>query len=132
MKKNFNDFRFKDLNYRSASNNYFTMDRVSADETKIVVKVDSNQLIKTKFGYALVLDKNNVVFLKDWQVSENWFGNEVLLDKKFWLVKEWGDHESFSANAENLKWEKWLEVAKEQDAALTEEGYKATEVKWEK
>ena len=89
-KADFNNFRFEGLNYKDASNKYYTMDRVSADESKIVVKVASTQIIETKFGYALILDYNHVVFLKSWQVSDNYFGIEVLLNKEYWNVKEWG------------------------------------------
>ena len=131
MKKgNFNDFRFSGLNYRDASNKYFTMNRVSEDESRIVVKVANDHLIKTRFGYALVLDREHVVFLKEWQVSMNWFGNEVLIDKNFWNVKKWGTHDNFPKIEENLDFNTWLKTAKEQDAARTEEGYKAIEVKW--
>lgn len=65
------------------------MDRVSEDENKIVVKVADTHLLKTKFGYALILNANNVVFIKDWQVSQNYFGNEVLLTREYFIPKQW-------------------------------------------
>lgn len=64
MKKDFNDFRFSGLNYKEKSNKYFTMNRVSEDENKVVVKVDSVHLFETKYGYALILDNTHVVFSK--------------------------------------------------------------------
>lgn len=131
MKKDFNDFRFSGLNYRDQSNKYFTMERVNADETKIVVRVGESHLLQTKYGYALILDCSHVVFLKNWQVSCNYFGNEVLLDKKYFEVKEWGEHYDFGENAENLEWETWLNAAKEQ-SQVDEDGFKITPVKWEK
>lgn len=116
-KKDFNEFRFSGLNHNKLSNSYFTMKRVNEAEDKIVVKVGDSHLVQTKFGYALILDCNHVVFLKNWQVDQNHFGNEVLLDKKYFIVKEWGEHEDFFYNEENLNFDKWLEVAKLQEEA---------------
>lgn len=111
-KKEFNDFRFEDLNYANISNKYFTMDRVNENEDKIVVKVGEEHLLKTKFGYALILDLYHVLFLKDWQVDENYFGNEVLLTKEFFKPKKWGEHIMFSENEDNLFFEQWLNEQK--------------------
>lgn len=131
MKKDFNDFRFDGLSYSSCSNNYFQMNRVNDDETKIVVRVSDAHLIETKYGYALILDRTHVVFLKKWQVSENYFGNEILITKEYFNVKEWGVHDEFDESDEYQSWEKWVEVAKEQDAK-NEDGMKNCPVKWEK
>lgn len=128
--KEFNQFRFEGLNYEVYSNKYLTMDRVSENEEKIVVKVGDNHLIKTFYGYALVLDRTRVVFLKNWQVSQNYYGNEVLIDKNFWNVKVWGEHLDFSDSDEDLAYESWLNVAKEQRDFRDEDGYKNI-VKWE-
>ena len=130
-KKDFNDFRFEGLNWRQQSNKYLTMDRVSEDETKIVVKVGSSHLIETKYGYALILDHSHVVFLKSWQVSENYYGNEVLLTKKFFNGKDWGEHKDFEEEPKNLKFEEWLETAKEQNEK-DEDGIRSNPVRWEK
>lgn len=124
-KKDFNEFRFAGLDFKSASNKYWTMKRVNADETKIVVKVDESMLQPTRYGYALILDDKHVVFIKDWQVNINYFGCEVLLTKEYFNVKEWGTWESFGDEPQNLEWAEWLRVAKlQQDAE--------TVVKWEK
>ena len=95
------------------------------------VKVGSSHLIETKYGYALILDHSHVVFLKSWQVSENYYGNEVLLTKKFFNVKEWGEHEDFEEEPKNLKFEEWLETAKEQNEK-DEDGIRSNPVRWEK
>lgn len=124
-KKDFNEFRFAGLDFKSASNKYWTMNRVNADETKIVVRVGKSMLQPTRYGYALILDNKHVVFIKDWQVSINYFGCEVLLTKEYFNVKEWGQWESFGDEPQNLEWAEWLRVAKlQQDAE--------TVVKWEK
>lgn len=124
-KKDFNEFRFAGLDFKSASNKYWTMKRVNADESKIVVKVDESMLQPTRYGYALILDNKHVVFIKDWQVNINYFGCEVLLTKEYFNVKEWGTWESFGDEPQNLEWAEWLRVAKlQQDAE--------TVVKWEK
>lgn len=133
MKKDFNEFRFAGLNFKDKSNKYFTMDRVSADESKIVVKVSDSHLQPTKYGYALILDATHVVWLKDWQVSRNFFGNEVLLNKEYFNVKEWGDFsDEFGEEPQNLEWETWLETAKEQDNLKDDEGNNINKVNWEK
>lgn len=113
MSKKFNDFRFDGLNRKSWSNKYMTMDRVSESEEKIVVKVADSHLFQTRYGYGLILDANHVVWLKDWAVSINWYGNEVLLDKNFFNVKEsTREFEDFDEEPEHCNWEHWLDVAK--------------------
>lgn len=88
------------------------MRRFNESEDKIVVKVEDNHLIETKYGYALILDNTHVVFIKSWQVNQNWFGNEVYLTKEYFNVKEWGEHEEFGIGDQELTWNYWLNVAK--------------------
>lgn len=129
--KDFNNFRFEGLNWYQYSNKYYSMDRVSADESKIVVKVGESHILKTKFGYALILDYSHVVFLKDWQVSDNYFGVEVLLQKEFFIVKEWGTFEDFGDDPENLDFNTWLEAAKAQANLKDKDGMPLNRVRWE-
>lgn len=117
MKKDFNEFRFGGLNYRSTSNKYFTMDRVNEDFDKVVIKTDDSHLIETKYGYAFILDRTHVVFLKDWQVSRNFYGNEVLLTREYFNVKEWGEHENFPEYEEELAFAYYRHIAQEQQNA---------------
>ena len=131
MNKDFNAFRFAGLDFKEKSNKYWTMERVSADETKIVVKTSTEQIVKTRYGYALILDEKHVVFLKDWQVSDNYFGVEVLLTKEYFIPKKWGEFDEFEDNAENLEWTTWLEAAKDQ-SGVDEDGFKLNPVSWEK
>ena len=128
--KDFNSWRFEGLNCKSLSNKYLTMDRVSQDETKIVIRVNEENLIKTRYGYAFILDYNHVVFLKDWQVSNNYFGTEVLLQKEYFAIKEWGEHDNFSKDGD-LTFEHKLMIAKEQAAYISEDGRRNI-VKWSK
>lgn len=114
MKKDFNDFRFKGLEYRKASNKYYTMNRINEEENKIVIKVDDVHLLPTRFGYAFILDKTHVVFLREWQVDRNFYGNEVLLDKNYFQAKEWGEHENFLEDEKALDFNEYVEIAKEQ------------------
>lgn len=107
------------------------MDRVSDDENKIVVKVSPDNLIETKYGYALILDYSHVVFLKFWQVSNNYYGTEVLLAREFFNVKEWGEHEDFVEDEKNLNFDRWLEAAKAQDSLTDEDGDRINIVRWE-
>lgn len=130
--KEFNNFRFAGLGYSEQSNKYFTMNRVSTSQDRIVVRVGDAHLISTKYGYALILDKNHVVFLKDWQVNQNYFGNEVLLFKEYFDVRQWGDFEEFDTNEENYKYETWLNAAREQNDAVDADGEFINRVRWEK
>lgn len=130
-KNDFNNFRFEGLNWYRYSNKYYSMDRVSADESKIVVRVGESHILKTKFGYALILDYSHVVFLKDWQVSDNYFGVEVLLQKEYFIVKEWGAFEDFGDDPENLDYNTWLEAAKAQANLKDEDGMPLNRVRWE-
>lgn len=103
-----------------------------ATENKVVVKVADCHLISTRFGYALILDESHVVFLKSWQVSSNYYGDEVLLQRNFFDVKEWGDFsDNFGENPDNLDFNCWLETARAQDAYTDEEGDRLNVVKWE-
>ena len=114
-RNDFNEFRFAGLNCRRKSNQYLTMDRINADETKIVIRVADAHLCETPYGYAFILDATHVVFLRPWQVSRNYFGNEVLLNRDYFVVKTWGDHlDNFSDSEDGseLTWEYRLEIAK--------------------
>lgn len=130
MDTNFNDFRFEGLNCKNISNKYMTMNRVSDDKDKIVVKVADSHLQRTKYGYALILDHTHVVFLKDWQVDQNYYGNEVLLNKKFFNPKEWGTWEDFFEEPDQLEWDTWMNAAIVQDSFVDEDGNKLNRVKW--
>lgn len=129
-KQQFNDFRFNGLNARQHSNKYLTMDRVNNDKTKIVVKVADSHLVKTKYGYALILDLSHVVFLKEWQVSCNCYGNEVILDKQYFNVKVWGNWENFFNDNNNCEFDAWLKIAQAQAALVDNDGCPANKVKW--
>ena len=130
MKASFKNWLFEGLNVKKASNKYLTCERVSDDEEKIIVKVAPEQVVKTKYGYAVILDYSHVVFVKDWAVNDNWYGVEVMLTKKYFAVKEWGEHPAYSVDLENCKWETWLKVAKEQQV-IDEDGSKINPVRWE-
>ena len=126
MSKKFNEYRFEGLNYRSASNKYWTMNRVNDDETKIVVKVADCHLFETMYGYGLIIDEKHVVWLKSWAVSSNWYGNEVMLDKAYFNVKEAKkSFDDFDEEPESMDFAHWVEVAKVQQEA-------GNEVKWAK
>lgn len=125
MNKNFNDFRFSGLNYSDYSNQYFVIEsRISENQDKIVIKVGDNHLHKTQYGYAFILDKTHVVFIKDWQVSFGYWGTEVILSKDYFNVKSWGNWDLFMENEAALNWEYWLNIAVAQnnDTFLDEEG----------
>lgn len=121
----FNEFRFDGLKCREVSNKYFTMSRVSEDENKIIVKVDDSHIVKTRYGYALILNAEYVLFLKEWQVDQNYYGNEVLLNKEFFIPKKWGDFSLvFEFEEDNLDWNEWL------NTAIAQNNEEDNEVRW--
>lgn len=129
-KKQFNDFRFDGLNAVQISNKYLTMKRVSDDENKIVVKVALSHLKSTQYGWMLILDNKHVVFLKPWQVNINYYGNEVLLDRNYFNVKEFGEWDEFIEEPQNLNFDTWLNAAKDQESYLDEDGCQLNKVQW--
>lgn len=121
----FNEFRFDGLKCREVSNKYFTMSRVSEDENKIIVKVNDSHIVKTRYGYALILNAEYVLFLKEWQVDQNYYGNEVLLNKEFFIPKKWGNFSlDFEFEEDNLDWNEWL------NTAIAQNNEEDNEVRW--
>lgn len=101
------------------------MSRVSEDENKIIVKVDDSHIVKTRYGYALILNAEYVLFLKEWQVDQNYYGNEVLLNKEFFIPKKWGDFSlDFEFEEDNLDWNEWL------NTAIAQNNEEDNEVRW--
>lgn len=109
----FNNFRFSGMNL-VAENDSLTVNRISENSDHIVVRVPADRVISTKYGYALILTKNSVLFLKEWQVNKQNKFCEVLLVKEFFKKKFWGNFPSCSDNLET--WEEWLCKAKGQSA----------------
>lgn len=130
MKSLKNCTRFEGLNYKQLSNNYLTMNRVSEDNNKIVVKIGSDHLLKTKYGYAFILDRTHVVFLKEWQINTSYYGTEVLLERQNFKVKEWGEFSIFDDTDDLLSFDNLVKIAKEQDNAYDENGLKLNKVNW--
>lgn len=118
MSRDFNKFRFEGLNYHTASKSYWSMNRINEEETKCIVNLAEEQVVPTRYGYAVILDRTHVVFVKDWQVSRGMYGKgyEVMFTEQYYTVKEWGNHEDF-ATAEHLDtFADMLAAAKEQEA----------------
>lgn len=129
-KEEFNNYRFEGLEAKNISNTYLSMKRVNQDRTKCVVKVGNGHLRKTKYGFILILDHTHVIFIKTWQVDQNYYGNEVLLTKDFFKVREYGEWEEFSECKESLDFETWVKVAEEQDSLKDSDGIQVNPVKW--
>lgn len=95
---------------------YFTMNRVSKDETQCVVKVDSSRLRRSKYEtYMLILDDSHVVFIKAWAVCFTHYGPNVFLDEKYWNPKEFGKWDKYGEDDEMLDYRTWFMMAKNQD-----------------
>lgn len=129
-KQEFNEFRFGGLNAHQISNEYLTMDRVSEDETRIVVKIAASNIVETKYGYAVIINRTHVVFVKKWQVSDNWYGIEVILDKNYFVPKKWGERDDFEDDGGYLTFDAWLNIAKAQRDLTDDDGLPANPVRW--
>lgn len=118
-KKDFNEFRFAGLKANfEYSNKYIESNRISEDGNKIIVKIGQDHLVETKYGYAVILNATHVVFVNSWQVDINYYGIEVILNKDYFNVKEWGDFsDNFDDTEDFLSWDTWLKVAKQQEEA---------------
>lgn len=117
--------RFRDLHYTDFNNKYLTMQRVSDDEEKIVVKVADSRLQKIEYGYKFILDYKRDIYLQlcDNVVSCNFYGNEVLLARSFFkIIYSSKPHEIETYYESELTFDHWLEVAKEQSNTVYVEG----------
>ena len=74
----------------------------------------------------LIIDQTHVVFLKDWAVSVNFYGAEVLLDRSYFNIKEFGDFTFMVEHADDdsYSFDGWYKIAKEQEEAGTEVQWK--------
>lgn len=114
----FNEFRFSGLKPRQVGKYEVELDRVSADKEKCVVRISIEHLKETSFGFALILNDKQVVFLKSWQV-ENKGACEVILNKKYFKVSNWGEFPDFiGADEKNTSFEHWVEVAEAQQEKI--------------
>lgn len=114
----FNEFRFSGLKPRQVGKYEVELDRVSADKEKCVERIAISHLYETKYGYALILNDKQVVFLKSWQV-ENKASVEVILNKKYFKVCDWGEFPDFlGADEKNTNFEHWVEIAEAQQEKI--------------
>ena len=139
---NFRASIYEGLGFEQASNKYCEITRrVNDDETKILVNVDASQVFPTRYGFGMVVGRNHVVWLKDWQVIQvaDWWLTEftkgcyqVLLNKDYYKVAEStrefeditvgdcaSDSEFEKANGYH-SWEDMVAIAKAQEEGLKE------------
>ena len=114
MSRDFNNFRFEGMS-PSYEKHSINAKRISEDGNKILVDVAPEHLFKTRYGFALILDRTHVVFIKDWCVlNGSWGHTLVLLNRQYFNVKEWGEWGEFDEESELGDFDAWLEVAKQQ------------------
>lgn len=108
----FNEFRFAGLDYKVAGKRHWSMRRVAEGGGRILVDVAPEQLFQTMYGYALILDRTHVAFVKDWCVLDGEWGSVlVLLDQRYFVPKEFGEHDGYGDDPDNLEWRAWLAAA---------------------
>lgn len=123
--KKFDLYRFEGLEPKIATNKYLHMNRISADESKVVIRFAKEHVFKTSYGYGFIVGQNHVVWLKDWQIEDNYYSQsfdayEILLSKEFYNVKE--SNRPFDdivvENDEGFySWDDIVTIAKEQQEA---------------
>ena len=108
----------------SKSSVYAHADRVSKDSSHICVMVSHDAVRATKYGYSLQLDRDHVVYVKNWQVYghtvpyKGQTGVEVAMSKKYFKPKRVNrPNEAYSVDRKNLQWSEWVKAAKEQQRA---------------
>lgn len=112
----FNDFRFGDFEDARVSPNGKWIDspsRTSSDGNKAIVKMNPDNLKMTQYGYALPINEEQVVYLKDWQVGDAYDGQkEVLLMRQNFIPNKVRD----VPGGEKAKtFDDYLSVAKSQE-----------------
>lgn len=103
------------------SNSYLEASSVSRDGDHIILRVGDAHLRPTPYGQALHVTADKVVYVKDWQVSTDRSGNQVVaLSKKYWNVRPSNviRDELTGASEKNTKWETWKQSAKKQKSVL--------------
>lgn len=113
MKKDFRDWLFDGLEYMSISNKYYKFyTRHNKDFSKVLLRISETSLIPTQYGYAMVLDYEHILFLKFWQVGNNYYGTFVILEEKYFKPKKWGTHIDWWDEPKCLEWAYWANAAK--------------------
>lgn len=111
----FNAFRFAGLEHYDVSRRFMSMNRIDAEKTRVVIRFAESHVFKTQYGYGLILDRTHVLWLKDWQVSDNCYGVEVVLTKQYFTPKAAAKPFSdFDDNPDMLAWEEIVRIAEEQ------------------
>ncbi|WP_261372858.1 hypothetical protein [Lactobacillus jensenii] len=113
FEKNYKFKGFTEDQFKAYSNNYskFTGKHV-------VVRVAWNNIIKTRYGFAMIIDRNHVVFGKNWQLWGNGQWNEdivVSFNRQFFSIKEFGDFEEFAEEGDIKSFDDLVEMAKAQE-----------------
>ena len=120
FEKNYKFKGFTEDQFKAYSNNYskFTGKHVSDDNNHVVVRVAWNNIIKTRYGFAMIIDRNHVVFGKNWQLWGNGQWNEdivVSFNRQFFNIKEFGDFEEFAEEGDIKSFDDLVEMAKAQE-----------------
>lgn len=95
---------------------------VSKDGNNAIIRISDNHIIQTRFGYAVIMNHDTVVFIKEWQVlGRPRYSDDYVINfnREYFTLKKWGDH---SANfGEKLSFENFDDVIK--FARMQEEYY---------
>lgn len=119
---NYEEQALKGFNYYN-SGKYMVFNNQVANNDKVIVKVADEMLYGfiSKFNnrrtYMLKLDAHHMVYLKDFQVFNGFYGTYVILDRKYWNVKKASKSFDDMIESADLSFDKEVEIAKDQQAA---------------
>lgn len=91
--KSFNAFRFQGLNYTNYSKKYWQFTNlVAPNQQRVLLRIAETNLIKFtsdlgKITWIWKIDRYHIVFLKPWQVFIGYYGTYVLLNRKYFIIK---------------------------------------------
>lgn len=85
---------FKPADFEKAGKSIrFVGNRISGNGKNVLVRIPSDLVFSTKFGFGIIVDDTHVAFVKAWQCwgkTTNGQYHYFNLDRKY-KVKEWGD-----------------------------------------
>ncbi|MBF0747294.1 hypothetical protein IR073_06515 [Gemella sp. 19428wG2_WT2a] len=90
---------FDEKQFIEISNKYrgFVGSHVSKDNNNAVIKLDKSNVFKTSYGYAVKIDNEHTVFIKNWQIwGETPESYTINFNRQYFKVKKWGDYSDMS------------------------------------
>lgn len=125
--KSFNAFRFQGLNYTNYSKKYWQFTNlVAPNHQRVLLRIHETNLIKFtsdlgKVTWIWKIDQYHIVFLKPWQVFSGYYGTYVLLNQKYFTIKNANRPDpNLSASSNIHDFNDVIKIAQSQEDALSQ------------